>query len=98
MTSERYLRKLSDHGCKAVVFVEFVPVTAESAGLAPQEKERAWLKGEIARLRRTVPVFVLYGYQCARGFSERGRELAIVHSIAGWRVFAGRSCRRLYTL
>ncbi len=52
VTSDNFLQKLSDRGCKAVIFVEFVPVTEESSELAPGDAEREYLRDEIARLRR----------------------------------------------
>lgn len=51
VTSDDFLKKLSDRGCKAVIFVEFVPVTDESRELAPGDTEREYLRDEIARLR-----------------------------------------------
>ncbi|MCR4787665.1 MAG: radical SAM protein [Lachnospiraceae bacterium] len=52
VTSEDFLNELSERGCKAVIFVEFVPVTEESSELAPGDDEREYLKAEIARLRK----------------------------------------------
>ncbi len=52
VTSDAFLQKLSDRGCKAVIFVEFVPVTEDSSDLAPGDAEREILKKEIARLRK----------------------------------------------
>ncbi len=52
VTSDSFLKKLSDRGCKAVIFVVFVPVTDDSKELAPDEKEREYLKSEIDRLRK----------------------------------------------
>ena len=52
VTSDAFLQKLSDRGCKAVIFVEFVPVTEDSVELAPGDAEREYLKEELARLRR----------------------------------------------
>jgi MoaA/NifB/PqqE/SkfB family radical SAM enzyme len=52
VTSDSFLQKLSGRGCKAVIFVEFVPVTEESSELAPGDAEREYLRDEIARLRR----------------------------------------------
>lgn len=51
VASEKFLGQLSRRGCKAVIFVEFVPVTEDSRDLAPGDAQRAYLKGEIARLR-----------------------------------------------
>ena len=51
VTSESFLTELSDRGCKAVIFVEFVPVTDDSAELAPGDEEREYLKEKIAQIR-----------------------------------------------
>ena len=51
VSSDAFLKKLSDRGCKAVIFVEFVPVTEESKELAPGDAEREYLREENARLR-----------------------------------------------
>ena len=52
VTSDAFLQKLSDRGCKAIIYVEFVPVMEESKELAPGDAERAWLREELTRLRR----------------------------------------------
>jgi MoaA/NifB/PqqE/SkfB family radical SAM enzyme len=51
VSSESFIQMLSDKGCKAVIFVEFVPVTEDSEHLAPGDEERDFLKSEIMRLR-----------------------------------------------
>ena len=51
VTSESFLSALSERGCKAVIFVEFVPVTEESRHLAPGDEEREYMRGELDRLR-----------------------------------------------
>ena len=55
VSSDAFLKKLSDRGCKAVIFVEFVPVTEDSKKLAPGDEEREYLSREIERLRREHP-------------------------------------------
>lgn len=62
VTSESFLNELSERGCKAVIFVEFVPVTEDSQHLAPGEKEREYLKNEIARLRAEKPEMVYISF------------------------------------
>ena len=62
VTSEDFLNSLSDRGCKAVIFVEFVPVTDESRELAPGDQERELLAGEIKRLRRERPEMVYVSF------------------------------------
>ena len=60
--SDDFLRKLSDRGCKAVIYVEFVPVTEESRELAPESEEREYLSGEIRRLREACPEMVFISF------------------------------------
>ena len=62
VSSEAFLKKLSDRGCKVVIFVEFVPVTEEAAHLAPGDEEREYLRGEIARLRAEHPEMVYISF------------------------------------
>ena len=62
VSSQAFLDKLSDRGCKAVIFVEFVPVTEESRELAPNDAEREYLRNEIARLRREHPEMVYISF------------------------------------
>ena len=62
VSSDAFLNKLSDRGCKAVIFVVFVPVTDDSRELAPGETEREYLKGEIDRLRRDHPEMVYISF------------------------------------
>ncbi len=52
VTSVAFLDDLGKRGCKAVVFVEYVPAASGSEDLAPGEDERELLKNEIARIRR----------------------------------------------
>lgn len=51
VTSDDFLRALSVRGCKLVIFVEYVPVTEESSGLAMSDEERDHLLAEVERLR-----------------------------------------------
>lgn len=62
VSSDAFLQKLSDRGCKAVIFVEYVPVTEESRELAPGEAEREILRSEIARLRAEHPEMVYISF------------------------------------
>ncbi len=62
VTSDSFLRNLSDRGCKVVIFVEYVPVTEASRDLTPGEEEREYLKAEIERLRREAPQMVYISF------------------------------------
>ena len=58
VSSDSFIESLSGRGCRAVIFVEFVPVTEESRELAPGDAEREYLADEIARLRGQYPEMV----------------------------------------
>lgn len=62
ITSDEFIKTLSDRGCKAIIFVEFVPVTDDSRELAPGETEREYLGSEISRLRREHPEMVYVSF------------------------------------
>ena len=62
VTSPEFLGGLSDRGCKAVIFVEYVPVTEESRELAPTDSEREYLMSEIRRLREEHPEMVYIAF------------------------------------
>lgn len=62
VTSPEFLGGLSDRGCKAVIFVEYVPVTEESRELAPTDAEREYLMGEIRQLREEHPEMVYIAF------------------------------------
>ena len=60
--SDEFLDTLSRRGCKAVIFVEYVPVTDESRDLAPGDAEREYLRQQIARLRSERPEMVYLSF------------------------------------
>ena len=49
--SDEFLETLSSRGCKAVFYIEFVPVTDESSELAPDDDDREILMSRIDQLR-----------------------------------------------
>ena len=85
--SESFLKKLSDRGCKAVIFVEFVPVTEESRELAPGEEEREYLRTEISRLRKEHPEMVYISFpgdeKSSGGCVAAGRGFFHINSHGG---------------
>lgn len=87
VTSESFLNELSERGCKAVIFVEFVPVTEDSQHLAPGEKEREYLKDEIARLRAEKPEMVYISFpgdeKSSGGCVAAGRGFFHINSHGG---------------
>ncbi|MCD8372883.1 MAG: radical SAM protein [Clostridia bacterium] len=62
VVSDSFLTDLQDRGCKAVIYVEFVPVTDDSRELAPQDEEREFLRNKLQELREkyTDMVFISF--------------------------------------
>ncbi len=87
VSSDLFLQKLSARGCKAVIFVEFVPVTEESRELAPGEEEREYLRREIDRLRREHPEMVYISFpgdeKSSGGCVAAGRGFFHINSQGG---------------
>ena len=87
VSSPEFLKGLSDRGCKVVIFVEFVPVTDESAELAPGEKEREYLRKEIQRLRAEHPEMVYISFpgdeKSSGGCVAAGRGFFHINSHGG---------------
>ena len=87
VSSDSFIQSLSDRGCKAVIFVEFVPVTEESKELAPGDAEREYLANEIDRLRREVPEMVFVSFpgdeKSSGGCLAAGRGFFHINSHGG---------------
>lgn len=49
--SDEFISSLYELGCRAVIFVEYVPVTEESDNLAPTEKEHVYMRKAVRMLR-----------------------------------------------
>jgi MoaA/NifB/PqqE/SkfB family radical SAM enzyme len=60
--SDEFVASLSARGCKALFYIEFVPVTDEARHLAPGDAERERIRAGIERLRAEHPdtVFVSF--------------------------------------
>ena len=87
VTSDAFLKELSGRGCKAVIFVEFVPVTEESSELAPGDGEREFLKAELSRMRREHPEMVYVAFpgdeKSSGGCVAAGRGFFHINSHGG---------------
>ena len=85
--SEAFLSELSGRGCKAVIYVEYVPVTDESKELAPADPEREYLHAEILRLRRERPEMVYISFpgdeKSSGGCVAAGRGFFHINSHGG---------------
>ena len=87
VTSDDFLDELSGRGCKAVIYVEFVPVTDESKELAPGDDEREYLKKSIADLREKRPDMVYISFpgdeKSSGGCVAAGRGFFHINSHGG---------------
>lgn len=62
VTSEEFIGGLSEKGCKAAIFVEYVPMSENSSHLAPADKERRLLNERLAVLRNTYTDVVFLSF------------------------------------
>lgn len=87
VTSESFLKELSDRGCKAAIFVEFVPVTDDSTELAPGDEERRYLNNRIEKLRKDCPEMVFISFpgdeKSSGGCVAAGRGFFHINSHGG---------------
>jgi MoaA/NifB/PqqE/SkfB family radical SAM enzyme len=87
VSSEEFIRMLSKKGCKAVIFVEYVPVTEESADLAPGDFEREYLTAQISQLRTEHPEMVFVSFpgdeKSSGGCIAAGRGFFHINSHGG---------------
>lgn len=62
VTSDSFIGELAERGCKLVIYVEYVPVTEDSAHLAPTDAEREYLQSRAEKLRggRTDMMFLTF--------------------------------------
>lgn len=62
VTSDEFVQKLYNKGTKALVYVEYVPVTKATKNLAPTDKERLILEKNIEELRKSFDNMVLLSF------------------------------------
>ncbi len=62
VSSDAFIKSLQSRGCKAVIFVEFVPVDDGSKDLAPGDEEREYMQKEMARLREQYQDMVFISF------------------------------------
>ena len=87
VTSPDFLGGLAEKGCKAVIFVEYVPVTEDSRELAPDDEQREYLMNEIQRLREEHPEMVYISFpgdeKSSGGCVAAGRGFFHINSHGG---------------
>lgn len=87
VSSDAFLKELSSRGCRAVIFVEYVPVTDESGYLAPGDREREYLTSRIDKLRREDNAMVYISFpgdeKSSGGCVAAGRGFFHINSHGG---------------
>lgn len=85
--SDTFIRSLAARGCKAVFYIEFVPVTEEAKHLAPGDEERERIRGGIDRLRAEHPEVVFVSFpgdeKSSGGCLAAGRGFFHINSHGG---------------
>lgn len=87
VSSDSFINMLSENGCKAVIFVEFVPVSEDSEHLAPGDADREYLKDAIMRLRKEHEEMVFVSFpgdeKSSGGCIATGRGFFHINSHGG---------------
>ena len=87
ITGREFLDELRERGCKAVIYVEFVPVTEESTDLAPGDDEREYLRNRLASIREEYPDMVFISFpgdeKTSGGCLAAGRGFFHINSHGG---------------
>ena len=85
--SDGFIDSLSKRGCKAVFYIEFVPVTDEAKHLAPGDAERERIRAGIDRLRAERPEIVFVSFpgdeKSSGGCLAAGRGFFHINSHGG---------------
>ena len=85
--SDAFVSSLAARGCKAVFYIEFVPVTDEARHLAPGDAEREQIREGIARLRTEHPEIVFVSFpgdeKSSGGCLAAGRGFFHINSHGG---------------
>lgn len=87
ITGKDFLDELRDSGCKAVIYVEFVPVTEDSGELAPGNDEREYLRERLSVIRKEYPDMVFISFpgdeKSSGGCLAAGRGFFHINSHGG---------------
>lgn len=85
--SEEFINNLRELGCKAVIYVEFVPVTDEAKHLAPGDEERNIMTNKLSELRSKVEDVVFVAFpgdeKSSGGCVAAGRGFFYINSHGG---------------
>lgn len=60
--SGEFINQMQDHGCKAIIYVEYVPVDSSTVEIAPGPKERKSMADRLADLRDNFPEMIFLSF------------------------------------
>ena len=87
VTDRTYIEKLAENGCKAMFFIEYVPIDGTSRSLAPGDEERIYLNETISALRENYPEMVFISFpgdeKSSGGCMSAGRAFFHINSHGG---------------
>ena len=85
--SRDFVEDLYARGCKVVFYVEYVPVSAATAGLAPTDEERIYMEEQMAALRAAYPDMIFISFpgdeKSSGGCLAAGRGFFHINSHGG---------------
>lgn len=85
--SREFIDSLLELGCKAIIYVEFVPVTEEAKHLAPDDEAREIMKNKLDKLREDVEEMVFISFpgdeKTSGGCVAAGRGFFHINSHGG---------------
>lgn len=87
VTGEEFLQELQNYGCRAIIFVEYVPIDGKTIDLAPGQEERLYLQEHLSVLRENYPEMVLISFpgdeKSSGGCLAAGRGFIHINSHGG---------------
>lgn len=82
-----YVNDLIEKGCRAILFIEFVPISESSRHLAPGDEERKYIETEMTKLRSDLQDVLLLSFPgdelAMGGCMAAGREFFHINSHGG---------------
>lgn len=87
VTSDEFVREMAETGCKAIIYVEFVPTNEAMKSLALNDEERAALAERLAEIRRKDDSMLLISFpgdeKSSGGCLAAGRGFFHINSHGG---------------
>ena len=85
--SESFVRSMKEKGCRAVFYIEYIPISEGSLHLAPTDDEREIVKTELERLRAEHPDIIFISFpgdeKSSGGCLAAGRGFFHINSHGG---------------